>query len=147
MSFLNMGQKILTLLLNSLTTMELTSMTLELNLVILIVVQDVAKTEVMRTKGGKVTREPGLVKGCSIVIAFVEDPDGYKFELIERRPTHEPLCQVMLRVGDLDHSINLYEKAFGMELLRTRDNPQYKHTIAMTGSLIMTKATLDLDED
>ncbi|XP_039039036.1 probable lactoylglutathione lyase, chloroplastic [Hibiscus syriacus] len=99
-----------------------------------IAVDDVAKTvELIKAKGGKVTREPGPVKGGSTVIAFVEDPDGYKFELIERATTPEPLCQVMLRVGDLDRAIKFYEKAFGMELLRTRDNPQYKYTIAMMG--------------
>ncbi|XVF49137.1 hypothetical protein PTKIN_Ptkin03bG0244100 [Pterospermum kingtungense] len=99
-----------------------------------IAVEDVAKTvELIKAKGGKVTREPGPVKGGTTVIAFVEDPDSYKFELIERGPSPEPLCQVMLRVGDLEHSINFYEKAFGMELLRTRDNPEYKYTIAMLG--------------
>jgi lactoylglutathione lyase len=36
--------------------------------------------------GGKVTRDAGPVKGGSTVIAFVEDPDGYKIELIERSP-------------------------------------------------------------
>ena len=35
--------------------------------------------------GGTVTREPGPVKGGTTVIAFVQDPDGYKIELIERR--------------------------------------------------------------
>ncbi|KAK6944932.1 Glyoxalase/fosfomycin resistance/dioxygenase domain [Dillenia turbinata] len=99
-----------------------------------IAVEDVAKTvDLIKAKGGKVTREPGPVKGGKTVIAFIEDPDGYKFELIERGPTPEPLCQVMLRVGDLDRSIRFYEKAFGMELLRTRDNPEYKYTIAMMG--------------
>ncbi|KAH9762475.1 putative lactoylglutathione lyase [Citrus sinensis] len=99
-----------------------------------IAVDDVAKTvELIKAKGGKVTREPGPVKGGNTVIAFIEDPDGYKFELLERGPTPEPLCQVMLRVGDLDRSINFYEKAFGMELLRKRDNPEYKYTIAMMG--------------
>ena len=34
--------------------------------------------------GGTVTREPGPVKGGTTVIAFVQDPDGYKIELIER---------------------------------------------------------------
>jgi lactoylglutathione lyase len=34
--------------------------------------------------GGKVTRDAGPVKGGTTVIAFVEDPDGYKIELIER---------------------------------------------------------------
>jgi lactoylglutathione lyase len=35
--------------------------------------------------GAKVTREAGPVKGGTTVIAFVQDPDGYKIELIERR--------------------------------------------------------------
>jgi lactoylglutathione lyase len=39
----------------------------------------------VRGKGGNVTREAGPVKGGSTVIAFVEDPDGYKIELIERK--------------------------------------------------------------
>ena len=39
----------------------------------------------VRGAGGKVTREPGPVKGGSSVIAFVEDPDGYKIEFIERK--------------------------------------------------------------
>ncbi len=34
--------------------------------------------------GGGVTREAGPVKGGSTIIAFVQDPDGYKIELIER---------------------------------------------------------------
>ena len=34
--------------------------------------------------GGKVTREPGPMKHGTTVIAFVEDPNGYKIELIER---------------------------------------------------------------
>jgi lactoylglutathione lyase len=38
----------------------------------------------VRAGGGKVTREPGPVKFGTTVIAFVEDPDGYKVELIER---------------------------------------------------------------
>lgn len=36
--------------------------------------------------GGAVTREAGPVKGGTTVIAFITDPDGYKIELIERRP-------------------------------------------------------------
>ena len=34
--------------------------------------------------GGKITRPAGPVKGGSTVIAFVDDPDGYKIELIQR---------------------------------------------------------------
>ena len=37
----------------------------------------------IRAKGGRVVREPGPMKNGSTVIAFVEDPDGYKVELIE----------------------------------------------------------------
>jgi lactoylglutathione lyase len=39
----------------------------------------------VRGAGGKVTREAGPVKGGGSVIAFVEDPDGYKIEFIERK--------------------------------------------------------------
>jgi len=38
----------------------------------------------IRAAGGNVTRDAGPVKGGTTVIAFVEDPDGYKIELIER---------------------------------------------------------------
>ena len=49
-------------------------------------VDNAAKTcEAVRAKGGKVTREAGPVKGGTTVIAFVEDPDGYKIEFIERK--------------------------------------------------------------
>jgi lactoylglutathione lyase len=39
--------------------------------------------EQIKSLGGKVTREPGAMKHGSTVIAFVEDPDGYKIELIQ----------------------------------------------------------------
>jgi lactoylglutathione lyase len=39
--------------------------------------------ERIQAAGGKVTRPAGPVKGGSTVIAFVEDPDGYKVELIQ----------------------------------------------------------------
>jgi lactoylglutathione lyase len=45
----------------------------------------VAACERVRKAGGRVTREPGPVKGGSSVIAFVEDPDGYKLEFIETK--------------------------------------------------------------
>jgi len=38
----------------------------------------------IRAAGGLITREPGPVKGGTTVIAFVQDPDGYKLELIQR---------------------------------------------------------------
>lgn len=48
-------------------------------------VPDVADTvQRVRAGGGKVTREAGPVQFGTTVIAFVEDPDGYKVELIER---------------------------------------------------------------
>ena len=40
--------------------------------------------EQVRQAGGKVTREAGPVKFGTTVIAFVEDPDGYKIEIIEK---------------------------------------------------------------
>jgi lactoylglutathione lyase len=39
----------------------------------------------VRAGGGKVSREPGPVKGGTTVIAFVEDPDGYKIEFIQEK--------------------------------------------------------------
>ena len=42
-----------------------------------------AVCDAVRKAGGKVTREPGPVKGGTSVIAFVQDPDGYKIELIQ----------------------------------------------------------------
>ena len=48
-------------------------------------VPDAAKAcDAVRAKGGKVTREAGPMKHGSTVIAFVEDPDGYKIEFIQR---------------------------------------------------------------
>jgi lactoylglutathione lyase len=41
--------------------------------------------ETLRKAGARITREPGPVKFGTTVIAFIEDPDGYKIELIERQ--------------------------------------------------------------
>lgn len=81
-------------------------------------VPDVAAVaEKARAAGGRVTREPGPVKGGTTVIAFVEDPTGYKWELIERKDKAipEPIAQVMLRVTDLDKSIAYYRCVAGRE--------------------------------
>ena len=49
-------------------------------------VDDIYKTcDELKRQGVKVTREPGPMKFGSTVIAFVEDPNGYKIELIERK--------------------------------------------------------------
>lgn len=42
-----------------------------------------AACDAIRARGGKVVREAGPMKHGSTVIAFVEDPDGYKIELIQ----------------------------------------------------------------
>jgi lactoylglutathione lyase len=48
-------------------------------------VSDVAAAcERIRQAGGTITREAGPVKGGNTIIAFVQDPDGYKIELIQR---------------------------------------------------------------
>jgi lactoylglutathione lyase len=48
-------------------------------------VEDIHTTcEQMAAKGGRVVRAPGPMKHGTTVIAFVEDPDGYKVELIQR---------------------------------------------------------------
>jgi lactoylglutathione lyase len=49
-------------------------------------VNDAAKAcEDVRKRGGKVTREAGPMKHGTTVIAFVEDPDGYKIEFIQKK--------------------------------------------------------------
>ncbi len=45
-----------------------------------------ATCEKLRAAGANIIREPGPMKFGTTVIAFIEDPDGYKIELIERRP-------------------------------------------------------------
>ena len=48
-------------------------------------VEDIYRTcETLRGKGVKVVREPGPMQHGSTVIAFVEDPNGYRIELIQR---------------------------------------------------------------
>jgi len=44
-----------------------------------------AACEKIKLLGGKVVREAGAMKHGSTVIAFVEDPDGYKIELIQKK--------------------------------------------------------------
>ena len=52
-------------------------------------VQDAYKAcDAVRAKGGKVVREAGPMKHGATVIAFVEDPDGYKIEFIQRGTQH-----------------------------------------------------------
>ena len=49
-------------------------------------VEDIYATcDAMREKGLTICREPGPMKHGTTVIAFVEDPDGYKIELIEKK--------------------------------------------------------------
>ncbi len=44
-----------------------------------------AACEAIRKRGGNIVREAGPMKHGSTVIAFIEDPDGYKIELIQRK--------------------------------------------------------------
>lgn len=56
---------------------------------IAIEVNDAKETcNAIRNAGGKITREAGPVKGGNTIIAFVEDPDGYKIELIQKKPDY-----------------------------------------------------------
>ena len=54
---------------------------------IAIEVDDARKTcELVKQRGGKVVREAGPMKHSTTVIAFIEDPDGYKIEFIQKKP-------------------------------------------------------------
>ena len=49
-------------------------------------VPDIYSTcEALRAKGAKITREPGPMKHGTTEIALIEDPDGYKIELIQQK--------------------------------------------------------------
>ena len=49
-------------------------------------VDDIYRTcETLRAKGAKIVREPGPMKHGGSEIAFIEDPDGYRIELIQLR--------------------------------------------------------------
>lgn len=50
-----------------------------------------ATIESIRAAGGKITREPGPVLGGTTVIAFAEDPDGYKIEFIANKDAKSAL--------------------------------------------------------
>lgn len=93
---------------------------------------DVYKTVAsIKEAGGKVSRDAGPVKGGTSVIAFVDDPTGYKWEIIGRpAEIPEPIAQVMLRVSDLEKSIKYYTDVLGCQLVKQRDNPEYKYTLA-----------------
>ncbi len=53
---------------------------------IAIEVQNIYKVcEELSENGCKITRKPGPMKNSDTVLAFVEDPDGYKIELIEKK--------------------------------------------------------------
>lgn len=43
------------------------------------------------------------------------------------------ILHTMLRVGDLQRSIDFYTKVMGMSLLRVSENPEYKYTLAFVG--------------
>jgi len=98
-------------------------------------VPDVYKmTEGIQAAGGVVSRPAGPVKGGNRPIAFVKDPTGWSFELIQREgKIVEPFAQVMLRVSNLEKSIAYYTQALGMTLLRTRENAEGRYTLAFLG--------------
>ncbi|XP_030542840.1 lactoylglutathione lyase GLX1-like isoform X2 [Rhodamnia argentea] len=89
--------------------------------------------EKVRQLGGVVTREPGTTAGGPQVYAFVQDPNGYTFELLQQGPTPQPLNHFELQVTDLNRSVSFYEKALGMNLLLQYDSPQDQFAIAMVG--------------
>lgn len=56
---------------------------------IALAVDDIYATcDKIKIRGGKITREPGPMKHGTTIIAFVEDPNGYKIELIQAKTDH-----------------------------------------------------------
>ena len=53
-------------------------------------VEDIYQTcESIKKNGGNVIREPGAMKHGNTLIAFIQDPDGYKIELIQKASEHQ----------------------------------------------------------
>ncbi|XP_038903299.1 lactoylglutathione lyase-like [Benincasa hispida] len=86
-----------------------------------IATQDIYKTvEKARANGALVIHKPQKVN--QTIFAFVEDHDGYKFKLIQRTTSSDPLVEIMLHVQDLNTSLNFYTKALGMKLFERQNN-------------------------
>lgn len=47
--------------------------------------------DLIRARGGVISREPGPVKGGTTEIAFVRDPDNYAIELIQKKTSYQQL--------------------------------------------------------
>ena len=60
----------------------------------------------MAFSGGKVSRDAGPVKGGDSIIAFVDDPTGYKWEVIgsKGKPIPEPIAQARSRSSHVVHT-------------------------------------------
>jgi len=88
----------------------------------------------IKADGGKVTREPGPVLGGKTEIAFIEAPEGFKYELIKHDDKSYtcPILHLMLRVGNLDRSKIFYQE-LGMSFLRSSNNEKYKYTLEFVG--------------
>jgi len=96
----------------------------------------------IKEEGGNLTREPGPVKGGKTEIAFVEAPEGFKFEIIARDSTWQsPMLHLMLRVGDLDKTSHFYE-GLGMKELRRSENQDYKYSLQFIGFDVEEKSTV-----
>ncbi|XP_024398030.1 lactoylglutathione lyase isoform X2 [Physcomitrium patens] len=108
-----------------------------------IAVPDVQKTlNEMREKGflAPATTSVDLNKD---VYAYIKDPDGYPFKLIQRKGMRERLWQASYKVADIDRSILFYQDAYGMFLLSRNDYPSSQKTFAYLGyNLDDTKATV-----
>ena len=77
----------------------------------------------IRTRGGKVTREAGPMKGGSSVIAFVEDPDGYKIELIGVDETVYATTELFVDSGTMTAVVSVGQGVYPVKV--TNPDGQY----------------------
>jgi lactoylglutathione lyase len=97
-----------------------------------VAVPDVRKVcDDLRAEGFTISREPAPVKGGQSFMAFVEDPTGYRFELLQR-VQRDPVCQVTLRVVDLAGALKFYG-ALGFEEVRRRSSDAGRYTNVKLG--------------
>jgi lactoylglutathione lyase len=95
--------------------------------------------------GFKVVREPSPVKGGRMKNAFVEDPTGYRFELLHEQK-RGPSAQITLKMGDLYKPIAFYI-ALGIRERSRHESDEGKFTNVMLGyGDVVGRTALSIDE-
>ena len=70
--------------------------------------------EVVRANGGVILQEAATIVNGSVAFAFVQDPNGYTFEILQVDQTPEPLSQIKLRVLNFNRATQFYQRVYSI---------------------------------